>query len=134
YFRLMSLIIIVAAVLNYFKRSYEKERRNSAMKSRQLMNNNEALRHRNEHLESMARMVSHNLRSPMAGLKMIRALYDRMETPEEKAELLKNFKEGSQVMFDMVDDFSEILMDYRELVKELETLQLEQSLAIVKKQ
>lgn len=134
YFRLMSLVILIALVLNYFKRSYEKERSNSALKSRQLTNNNEALRHRNEHLESMARMVSHNLRSPMAGLKMIMNIYDRMETPEEKEELLKNFKEGSQVMFDMVDDFSEILMDYRELVKDLEPLQLGAHLQNVKKQ
>lgn len=134
HYRLTSLTVLVYLVLTFFKMNYEKERTDSALKSRQLMNNNEALRHRNEHLESMARMVSHNLRSPMAGLKMIMNLYDRMETPEEKEELLKNFKDGSQVMFDMVDDFSEILMDYRELVKDPEPLQLGMHLENVKKQ
>lgn len=134
FYRLMSLVILIAVILNYFKKSYKRERAESKLKSRLLINNNEALRHRNEHLESMARMVSHNLRSPMAGLKMIMNLFDRMETQKEKAELLENFKTGSQTMFDMVDDFSEILMDYRELVKDLETLNLEQSLAAVKKQ
>ncbi|WP_417600573.1 sensor histidine kinase [Owenweeksia hongkongensis] len=134
FYRLMSLVVLISVVLNYFKKSYERERADSHLKSRQLINNNEALRHRNEHLESMARMVSHNLRSPMAGLKMIMNLFDRMETPEDKAELLKNFKDGSQVMFDMVDDFSEILMDYRELVKDLEPLELAVHLENVKKQ
>lgn len=134
HYRLTSLSILLYLVLTFFKMNYERERANSQLKSRQLINNNAALRHRNEHLESMARMVSHNLRSPMAGLKMIMQLFDRVETPEEKIELLENFKEGSQVMFDMVDDFSEILMDYRELVKDLETLKLSVVLETVKKQ
>lgn len=134
FYRMISLVILIAIVLNYFKRSYEREREGSTLKSRQLTNNNAALRHRNEHLESMARMVSHNLRSPMAGLKMIVKLFDRVETAEEKTELMRNFKEGSEVMFNMIDDFSAILMDYRELVKELELIDLGDALANVKKQ
>lgn len=134
FYRLTSLVVLIAVVLNYFKRNYERERENSAIKSRQLINNNAALRHRNEHLESMARMVSHNLRSPMAGLKMIMQFLDRVKTPEEKAELMQNFKQGSQVMFDMVDDFAEILMDFKELVKDLENIHLEQTLKNVEKQ
>lgn len=134
FYRLTSLVVLISIVLNYFKRNYERERENSVLKSRQLINNNAALRHRNEHLESMARMVSHNLRSPMAGLKMIMQLMDRVKTPEEKADLMQNFKQGSQVMFDMVDDFSEILMDFRELVKDLEVIRLDQTLSNVEKQ
>lgn len=132
--RLASLVILLSVVLFFFKKNYERERTISRTQSRQLMNINAALDHRNQHLESMARMVSHNLRSPVAGLKMIMKLYDRMETPEQKEDLMGNLKEGTNVLFDMVDDLSNIMMDYRELVKEQEDLSLSKTLATVKKQ
>ncbi len=132
--RLASLVILLSVVLFFFKKNYERERIISKQRSRQLLNANAALDHRNQHLESMARMVSHNLRSPMAGLKMILSLYDRMDTPDKKEALMENFKEGANVLFDMVDDLSKIMMDYRELVKEMEELSLEKRLIVVKKQ
>ncbi len=132
--RLASLAILLSVVLFFFKKNYERERTISKIRSRQLQNANAALDNRNQHLESMARMVSHNLRSPMAGLKMILSLYDRMDTPDKKEDLMENFKEGATVLFDMVDDLSKIMMDYRELVKDMEEISLEKRLAVVKKQ
>jgi signal transduction histidine kinase len=132
--RLASLAILLSVVMFFFKKNYERERTVSRLRSRKLLNANAALDHRNQHLESMARMVSHNLRSPMAGLKMIMTLYDKMDTPEKKEDLMDNFKEGATVLFDMVDDLSKIMMDYRELIKEMEELNLEERLTVVKKQ
>lgn len=132
--RLASLAILITVVLFFFKKNYERERIISRNRSRQLLNANAALNNRNQHLESMARMVSHNLRSPMAGLKMILALYDKMDTSEKKEDLMENFKEGATVLFDMVDDLSKIMMDYRELIKDMEEISLEKRLSVVKKQ
>ncbi len=132
--RLASLTVLIGVVLFFFKKNYERERTISKQRSRLLLNANAALDHRNQHLESMARMVSHNLRSPMAGLKMILKLYDRMDSPQKKEDLMENFKEGATVLFDMVDDLSKIMMDYRELIKEMEEVSLEKRLMVVKKQ
>ncbi len=57
-----------------------------------------------------------------------------MDTAEKKEDLMENFKEGATVLFDMVDDLSMIMMDYRELIKEMENISLEKSLVVVKKQ
>lgn len=132
--RLASLIILIAVVLTFFKKNYEREREVSNLRSRQLLNNNAALKHRNEHLESMARMVSHNLRSPMAGLKMVLRLLKRVETQEEKEELMESFHEGADALFNMIDDLSVIMLDYRELVKEQESIELAKTLRHVQKQ
>ena len=123
---LISCIILVALVIAYFKKAYEKERLASQKQNRQLSNINQALHHRNEHLEGLARMVSHNLRSPIAGMKMLLNLYERMETPEEKEDIVNNLREGAFTLFDMVEDLSAIMLDYKELNKEKESLELKE--------
>lgn len=132
--RLASLAVLLSVVLFFFKTNYERERFIAGQRSRQLLNANTALDHRNQHLESMARMVSHNLRSPMAGLKMILTLYDKVETQEQRDDLIENFKEGAGVLFDMIEDLSKVMMDYRELIKEREDLDLEAKLQLAQKQ
>ncbi|MGB0175583.1 MAG: sensor histidine kinase [Owenweeksia sp.] len=121
---LISCIVLVALVIAYFKKAYEKERLASLEQNRQLSNINQALHNRNEHLEGLARMVSHNLRSPIAGIKMLLNLYDRMESPEEREDIVNNLKEGAFTLFDMVEDLSAIMLDYKELNKEKESLEL----------
>lgn len=121
---LIIFMLFMAIVLTYFKRNYEKERMRSLERNRHLLNANMALKHRNEHLESLARMVSHNLRSPMAGMKMLLELYERMETQEEKDDILVNLKEGAFQLFNMVEDLSSIMLDYTELNKEKEHIKL----------
>ncbi|HBF20550.1 MAG: hypothetical protein CMI36_01350 [Owenweeksia sp.] len=121
---LISCIILIALVIAYFKRAYEKERMGSSLQNRQLSNINQALQHRNEHLEGLARMVSHNLRSPIAGMKMLLNLYERMETPDQKEDIVQNLNEGAFQLFDMVEDLSAIMLDYKELNKEKEPIEL----------
>ncbi len=121
---LIACIILVALVIAYFKKAYEKERLVSRDQNRKLSNINQALNHRNEHLETLARMVSHNLRSPIAGMKMLLNIYERMETPEEKEDIVENLREGAFTLFDMVEDLSSIMLDYKELNKEKELVDL----------
>lgn len=132
--RLASLVVLISVILFFFKKNYERERKLAIERSRQLMNINASLDNRNQHLESMARMVSHNLRSPVAGLKMIIQLYDKVDAPEKREELVSNMKEGSTVLFDMVEDLSQAMLDYRELIKEQEKLSLEKTLDTVTRQ
>ncbi len=131
---LILLILFISLVISIFKKHYELERNVSIEVSRQLMNNNTGLKNRNEHLESTARMVSHNLRSPVAGLKMLLQLAEKLETDEERAELRENFLEGLDLLFVMVEDLSQIMMDYRELVKDTEEIELADAFENVKTQ
>ncbi len=117
---LITGLILIALVIAYFKKAYERERENAAERNRQMSNVNQGLVNRNQHLESLARMVSHNLRSPIAGMKMLLSLYERMESPEEKEDIVQNIREGAFTLFDMVEDLAAIMLDYKELNKEKE--------------
>ncbi len=70
--------------------------------------------HRIEHLDFMARMFSHNLRSPVAGMKMLFALLEKVDE-KEKEEVLANLQEASSMLFGMIDDLATVLMDMRQL-------------------
>lgn len=83
---------------------------------------------RNQHLIMMARMFSHNLRSPIAGLKMLFPLYEMEKDPKGKEDIFENIKLGASEMFEMIEDLSQILMDYRELEKPKEELSLQNTL------
>ena len=121
---LVFMIILIALVLSYFKKGYEKEREIARRRFLQIDNSNHSLHNRNEHLESLARMVSHNLRSPIAGIKMLLSLYDRPESPISDKELIVNLKEGIGLLFGMVDDLARLMLDYTELNKEKEIIDL----------
>ncbi len=81
---------------------------------------------RYEHLDFLGKMASHNLRSPMAGMRMIFSLMDSVENPEQKVEMLEHLKEGSDVLFEMIEDLSQLLLDYSETVKPFETIHLKE--------
>ncbi len=131
---LMILMVLLGVVVVYFKINYERERQVASKRYRQLENSHAALDHRNEHLESMARMVSHNLRSPAAGMKMLLQLYDQVPAGPERDDLITNFREGAHTLFQMVDDLAAVMMDYRELTKKAEKLLLSDVLEKVKAQ
>lgn len=78
----------------------------------------EAKEVRNDHLIMMSRMLSHNLRSPVAGMKMLFPLYERMPNDKAKAEIFGNIQEGAEQLFDMIEDLSKLLLDYVELSEE----------------
>lgn len=80
-----------------------------------------AERHRNEHLDFMARMFSHNLRSPVSGLKMLFRLLDMVEG-DEREMVIDNIKDGSDELFSMIDDLAVVFLDYGVLLKEKEKL------------
>lgn len=75
----------------------------------------ETSQNRNDHLEMMARMISHNLRSPMAGMKMLFSLYEMSQKPEDKEDIYQNLKGGAQELFGMVEDLAKVLIDYAQL-------------------
>lgn len=75
----------------------------------------------------MARMFSHNLRSPIAGLKMLFPLYEMEEDPEGKEDIYENIKLGASEMFEMIEDLSKILMDYWELENPKSEVELKSS-------
>lgn len=77
--------------------------------------NQEKENNRNQHLIMMARMFSHNLRSPIAGLKMLFPLYEIENDKKGKEDIFENIKLGANEMFDMIDDLSRVLLDYWEL-------------------
>lgn len=81
-------------------------------------------KHRSEHIEFMARMFSHNLRSPVAGMKMLFSLLDRV-SEDEKEEIMDNLKEASTLLFDMIDDLATVLLDYRQLIEGLEPVNVQ---------
>lgn len=83
---------------------------------------------RNKHLKMMAQMLTHNLRSPMAGLKMLFPLFNKAETANEKEELFQFLKDGSFELFEQIEDLSTVLIDYMELEKEKKTIDLEKFL------
>lgn len=70
---------------------------------------------RNQHLIMMARMFSHNLRSPIAGLKMLFPLYKMEKEESGKEDIFQNIEMGANEMFEMIEDLAKILMDYWEL-------------------
>lgn len=79
-------------------------------------------------------MVSHNLRSPAAGLKMLFDLYAKMETPEQKEEIVASLKEGGEQLFSMIDDLAKVLMDYPELLNQTTSIKLEEALKPILKE
>ena len=61
----------IALIIYRLRLAYEWEQGVSAKNYRKVVQVNESLNNRNAHLESLARMVSHNLRSPISGMKML---------------------------------------------------------------
>ncbi len=55
---------------------------------------------------------------------MLLNLYERMETPDQKEDIVQNLNEGAFQLFDMVEDLSAIMLDYKELNKEKEPIEL----------
>ena len=80
---------------------------------------------RNSHLEMMSRMVSHNLRSPMAGLKMLFPLYEMAQTDEDRQDLFRNIKNGAEELFLMIEELSKLMLDYVELGNKKEEIDFE---------
>ncbi len=121
-------ILAFAFVGSYFKVSYEKDRLELQQKNRKVKNVNNGLNNRNQHLVSFAHMVSHNLRSPVAGMKMLLNLYDMAKTEAEKEELVSHLKEGAFELFDMVEDLSTVMKDYTKLDQKAEEIMLDEIL------
>lgn len=116
----------ISLIIYRLRKAYEWEQQVSAQNYKKVVQINEGLNNRNAHLESLARMVSHNLRSPISGMKMLLSLYDRQETQEQKEELVSHFKEGAEELFKMVEDLARIMLDYRELIKDSENISLDE--------
>lgn len=131
---LILIMFLLSLSISFFKRTYDRERAISAKRFTLLENINQGLKNRNQHMQGMAQMVSHNLRSPMAGMKMLLTLYEMQETDDQKEEVFDNLKKGAVQLFGMVEDLSKIMMDYGELVKEKEAIDLEETLEVVKDQ
>jgi signal transduction histidine kinase len=89
---------------------------------------------RNAHLEMMARMVSHNLRSPMAGVKMLFSLHELAKNQAEKDDIFENLKEGAEELFAMVEELSKVLLDYKHLIVEKEEVIFDEVLSDVKEE
>lgn len=73
-------------------------------------------------------MFSHNLRSPIAGLKMLFPLYEMEGDEKGRKDIFENIKLGSSEMFDMIEDLSKILLDYWELENPREEISLQEIL------
>lgn len=83
--------------------------------------------HRYQHLEFSARMFSHNLRSPLSGIKMLLPLLDKSDVAE-KEKVIDNIREAIVNLARQVDDMSLTMLDYRHLLDEPETVDLEELL------
>jgi signal transduction histidine kinase len=127
-YTLLIAILITAVVVSYFKKNYELERVLKEDSVRQLSNVNVGLENRNKHLIDFAHMVSHNLRSPMAGLKMLLNLHEMSKTEVEKADLMVHLKDGAYTLFNMVEDLALVMKDYTRLKDDQEELILHEVL------
>lgn len=128
FYALVIALIIASIVVSYFKKNYEQERVLKEDSLRQLSNINLGLENRNKHLIDFAHMVSHNLRSPMAGLKMLLSLHEMSKTDEEKADLMSHLKDGAYELFNMVEDLALVMKDYTRLKDVQENLILHEVL------
>lgn len=90
--------------------------------------NEEKENSRNQHLIMMARMFSHNLRSPIAGLKMLFPLYEMEKEESGKEDIFKNIELGANEMFNMIEDLAKILLDYWELENPKEEVFFQESM------
>ncbi len=77
-----------------------------------------------DHLDFMARMYSHNLKAPVAGLKMLLEIAET-DPASVDVDLITNIIEGSRELFNTIDDISINLQDYRLLQHEKSNIVLE---------
>lgn len=80
--------------------------------------------HRYQHLDFAARMFTHNLRSPLAGIKMLLPMLEK-GTAEEKEDVLKQISDSVINLARQVDDMSVTMLDYRHLLDEPENTDIE---------
>ncbi len=121
-------LVAFSIVGSYFKKNYERERAITIDSHRKLANLNQALENRNKHLVGFAHMVAHNLRSPVAGMKMLLNLYDLNKEPAEREDLMLHLKEGAYQLFEMVEDLSTVMKDYTQLDQDPQEVILEEAL------
>lgn len=125
----LSLSIFVFTTASFlYKRSHEQKLETLDVAERAVDNSANALINRNEHLIGFANMVSHNLRSPIAGIKMLLSLYDMKEDQKEREDLIEHLKGGATELFNMVEDLSTVMQDYTKLNSEQEPVLLDEVL------
>lgn len=102
--------------LNYWQNRSQEERRLYAVSERRLQN-------QNTHLENLGRMVSHNLRAPLQGVKMLIKMLPEVD-PAERVELRQQMTGATEEVLSMVKQLSSMLKQHAEAREQTEELSL----------
>lgn len=82
------------------------------------------LNKKTQKLQNFAYIVSHNLRSPLAGINGLINLYDKVHTSEEKTEILNNLKIVTDTLNQTIEDLTEVVHINQNLAIDTEELSL----------
>ncbi|MDZ7845652.1 MAG: HAMP domain-containing sensor histidine kinase [Owenweeksia sp.] len=80
-------------------------------------------KNRNDQLAYLAQVLSHELKAPVAGLKMLMPLLNRLEA-RHQAGVHENIQQASSSLFSIIDATADLLNDYRHLTEKDEHLLL----------
>lgn len=120
------LVYILKMELHHWRNRSQEERRLYALSEQRLQN-------QNTHLENLGRMVSHNLRAPLQGVKMLIEMLPQVSA-QEQTELREQMREATKEVLTMVNQLSSMLKQHAEAREQTEDLDLREIWEITKSQ